>query len=423
MVAHSSGAAPAPTVAPFWLTGKSRGSVRANRPRRQAMLSETPNDLATLKHHRYHELDSMRAIAALGVICWHYVNTYRTAPFGHVLAPFYGRGLLMVDFFFVLSGFVLAQAFWNDRRSPTFIANIGTRLARVYPLHLVMLCVVASLQRYLTRCLGAAPFTYPHNDAYHFALNLALLNASGLQEGFSFNAPSWSISTEFLINVLFLSIITLPRRWARASMAVVACIAIAVTAERGPISMGKVLGLIDHELIRTASGFFIGVGAHAVHTRLRERGPAVIWDAVAILVAASVAYYLSSHHWYRAGDVVTCFVGFPILILAVIRSSFVRLLLRLRPLVYLGEISYSIYLVHFPLMLAIHVWSTATATALPVDSRWYFASLIVAVILVASVTYRCIETPGKWLVLRAIGANRHDGFSGFAITKPLPTNH
>ena len=58
--------------------------------------------MATGSAERFLELDSLRAIAAVGVIFWHYRYNFNAAPFDHVLAPFYSRGLLMVDFFFVL---------------------------------------------------------------------------------------------------------------------------------------------------------------------------------------------------------------------------------------------------------------------------------------------------------------------------------
>ena len=135
-----------------------------------------------------------------------------------LMAPFYRHGELLVDFFFVLSGFVLARAYWNDQRSATFANNVRERIARMYPLHFATLCAVAVMQWILVNRLASPPFVYLFNDTYDFALNLLLLNRTGLERGFSFNGPSWSISTEFVVNILFLAAIALPRNIARAGL-------------------------------------------------------------------------------------------------------------------------------------------------------------------------------------------------------------
>lgn len=83
------------------------------------------------------------------------------------------------------------------------------------------------------------------------------------------------------------------------------------------------------------------------------------------------------------------------MILSVIRSNLVRAALRARPMVYLGEISYSIYLVHFPILLGIHLWSVQTGVNVPGDSRLYLMGLLLVVIAMASITYRLIEVPGR----------------------------
>jgi peptidoglycan/LPS O-acetylase OafA/YrhL len=351
---------------------------------------------------RYEELDSLRAIAALGVICWHYVNGFKAAPFGAVLAPFYGRGLLLVDFFFVLSGFVLAYAFWNERRSPNFGGNVVTRIARIYPLHAAMLCFVAGLQAYLVLGLHAEPFVYTHNDTYHFVLNVLLLNSSGLERGFSFNAPSWSISTEFLVNLLFLALITMPRRLASIGMIVVASIAIGTMISRGLINGTRAFGWIDNDLIRTVAGFFVGVLAQRIHAMVSTRQAPFLWDVAALgLMVGALIYMSLPQAWGNAGDVVVCLVVFPLIILSVIRSGYVSTLLRCRPLVYLGSISYSIYLVHFPIQLALYTFFVAESVHPDFRSRWLFLGFMALVVTIASLTYRYIEVPAKrWITPR-----------------------
>lgn len=355
-----------------------------------------------MKHHRYHELDSLRAVAAIGVICWHYVHTYRTAPFGHLLAPFYGRGMLLVDFFFVLSGFVLARAFWTDERGRRFAGNVRARLARIYPLHLLTLCWVAAMQWYLIGALGQPSFVYAYNDGYHFLLNLSLLNNSGLQERYTFNGPAWSISTEFLVNLAFLAVIACPRKLARCLVVAVLFASLTTMAVRGVISGTRAFGWIDNDLVRTFAGFFVGVALYSLHRRLGEPARRWPWDAILLALGAAVFWYLSKGPWTIPGDVLTCYVAFPLAILAVVRAGPLRDALRLRPMVALGEMSYSIYLVHFPLMLSLHLWTTLTGTALPYDQRWFFVAFIAAILAASMLSYRWVEEPGKrWLSRRS----------------------
>lgn len=363
----------------------------------------TARSLTTsLSAGRFDELDSLRAIAALGVIGWHYVHAFGAAPFGHVLAPFYGRGLLMVDFFFVLSGFVLARAFWNDQRSPQFAENLKARVARIYPLHLVMLFAVVGMQAALSFGLGQEPFVYKHNTPYNFGLNILLLNGSGLQNGFSFNAPSWSISTEFLVNLAFLAMIVAPRRVAAGAMAVAGSLAAAAMVSRGLINATPAFGWIDNDLVRTAAGFFVGVAAHGIYRRVPPP-PSILADLASIAIAAASFVYLAGYvGWGNTGDVLTCLVGFPILIVSVVHSRLVRAALSAKWIVYLGTISYSIYLVHFPLQLAVHILDVSGTYAPNYSSRWFFLGFISAVVLTASATYRLVELPGKVLALRLL---------------------
>jgi len=347
---------------------------------------------------RFEELDALRALAAIGVIAWHYTHAFNASPFAHLLAPFYGRGLLMVDFFFVLSGFVIARAFWTERRATAFVDNARARLARMYPLHLVMLLVVVLLQAVLT--LGFRVPASAQNDAYHFILNILLLNSSGLQHGFSFNAPSWSISTEFLINLLFLGCITLPGRMAKPLLAVIGIVCLATMAHRGVINGTRAFGWIDNDLIRTCAGFLTGVLLERVHARLVPLRRHAAWDLVLLICVAAILRYLALGPYNNASEMAICYVGFPLVIASAVRSQWVASVLRAKPLVYLGSISYSIYLVHYPLMLALTV-SDVAGHKPSYANPWFFLAFVATVLMVASVTYRLVELPGKrWLGAR-----------------------
>ena len=93
-------------------------------------------------------------------------------------------------------------------------------------------------------------------------------------------------------------------------------------------------------------------------------------------------------------------IGFPVLIIGAIHGRVVRWVLTLPPLVYLGTISYSIYLVHFPLQLGVHLASVAFLIQMPYDSAFFLVGFFIATVGLASITYRLIEMPGKKLLRR-----------------------
>ena len=88
---------------------------------------------------RLRELDSLRGLAAIGVLFWHYQGHFHAKPLAVVFEAFYRAGYYAVDFFFVLSGLVLARAYANEYRSHRFAENM------------VMICLLSSDQRVLNQ--------------------------------------------------------------------------------------------------------------------------------------------------------------------------------------------------------------------------------------------------------------------------------
>jgi peptidoglycan/LPS O-acetylase OafA/YrhL len=355
---------------------------------------------------RLHELDSLRGLAAIGVIGWHYTNHFHASPLPHLMAPFYRHGLLLVDFFFVLSGFVLARTYWTDKRSADVAGNLKDRIARLYPLHLATLCVVAVLQWLLMNQLHSEPFVYAFNDGREFVLNLLLLNRTGLERGFSFNAPSWSISTEFIVNVAFLLAITARRVIAAALIAVGFATATAVALRNGLISNATVLG-IDNDVFRAALGFCVGAALFHLGSAIdRVRIPKMVHDLLALAAIAWLLHYCAGPQVTRHMDLAMVLTCFPVLIASATRGALVKRLLRLPLLVFLGAISYSIYLVHFPLQLAAHVFEVASKTSIPYGSPYALLGFLLVTIAVSWVTYRTIELPGKTAMKKLLGSRK-----------------
>jgi len=340
---------------------------------------------------RIFELDSLRGLAALGVVVYHYGSHFHQFPLPGLLAPLYDEGWRAVDFFFALSGFVLARAYWTPARKDRLFPNIWDRVCRLYPLHLVTLALVALGQWYLTSQLHRGIYIYHLTDLYHFVLNLFLIH--GLDA--SFNGPSWSISTEFVVNVLFFLAILLPRRMAFA------CFIGAIVASSLIPTEGT--GTVLIPLARTLRGFCVGVLIYRLFTTLTGWRPPWLARAanVVFVVAAAgaIAYPYLPGRYAQFSGALTLLLSSALIISAPV-SPVARSILNRAPLIYLGEISYSVYLVHFPLQLALWLLAVRFGLAWPLSQTSGLIAFLLATVGCAALTYRMIELPGKrWLRL------------------------
>jgi peptidoglycan/LPS O-acetylase OafA/YrhL len=168
----------------------------------------------------FHSFDIIRGIAAVVVILNHWEffyfakNTWTeegidktTLPFYAYLSAIYNEGVIAVDLFFLLSGFIffwlyaegIAKRKWNFSKFMVF------RISRLYPIHLATLLSVALLQWLMLKNTGHY-FIIQFNDAYHFILNLFFMQSWGIEKGASFNGPSWSASVEAFLYLAFFAI-------------------------------------------------------------------------------------------------------------------------------------------------------------------------------------------------------------------------
>jgi peptidoglycan/LPS O-acetylase OafA/YrhL len=338
---------------------------------------------------RLEELDSLRGLAALGVVLYHYGLHFQVYPLELVLGPLYREAWRAVDFFFVLSGFVLCRAYWNGARERRFASNVWERVARLYPLHIVTLIAVAAGQLLLTEGMGQSSYVYHINDGYRFALNLLLLHGVDT----SFNGPSWSISTEFVVNVLFFGLILLRTRWASACMIALVLITFVPSVFDAPPGAEPVS--------RTIRGFFFGVLLYSFVARRvgsnehRFAGAAnVLWVVTSACIVA-YAYVMNAFLSFSGGiTLLLC----AMLVCSAPISPLGGRLLRQPQLVFLGDISYSIYLIHFPIQLVLHLLASTFGWHWPYQEAWFLALFLGLTIGCAALTYRWIELPGKrWL--------------------------
>jgi len=206
---------------------------------------------------RFHALDSWRGLCAVLVALLHYHATWHFLNF-----PLIRNSYLFVDFFFVLSGFVIAHAY-GDRIGD--LADFGRfaalRFGRLWPLHATVLglfLVVEVAALVLEPWLGGAyprpPFT-ESRAPFAILTNMLLVHSLGLHPDVTWNFPSWSISVEFYTYLVFAMVLLMLPRFRTVAALALALFGVAVLVMVGP---GSIDVTVHYGLFRCLVGFFLG---------------------------------------------------------------------------------------------------------------------------------------------------------------------
>ena len=347
-------------------------------------------------------LTGLRGLAALWVVLYHYCHLYLPALDAECLGGLIAKGYLAVDLFFLLSGFVLAHVYSEaaERKGFGFFrAFMRARVARIYPLHLVVLAAfvamafaVRGVHYYLDGSYSPLPLYGPRSLE---ALVANVLMLQGVQAGdLSWNYPAWSISVEFGAYLLFPFVIGWLWRASGRSLLVAAIVALAAIWTLAYV-VGGDMNQWDGPtaLWRCLPQFFLGCICYRVY-RDDLVDPAG-WAGCAMVATLALLYA-------GVSDVVVLTL-FPLIILCTVGARGVPArVLNARPLVLLGEVSYSLYLIHgFVQHAATHALNALELdqTDFTVGQSWLaLAVMLLAVIVLSSASYRYFEKPmRRWL--------------------------
>jgi peptidoglycan/LPS O-acetylase OafA/YrhL len=350
---------------------------------------------------RYEVLDGLRGTAALAVVALHLCEVFRptaTNPLHH--------GYLAVDFFYMLSGFVIGHAY--DERWPQMSLRqfFGQRLRRLHPLVLFGVALGCAAYVASVRWLGQ-PASSPLLILGNVALGLLLLPAPSLlgRDGltFSLNGPAWSLGQEYLANLAYALVgPRLSRRRLAILVGASGAALLVMGARGGTLHLGWSWDTLWLAPVRTAFPFFAGLLLQRTGWRLRVPGG---WIGLSLLLlAAFFAPQLASDGAIKANgllDAVLVIGVFPLLISAGAAGAARGIAGRLCRLA--GEISYPLYIVHYPLvrLYADWVWSRRTPPAIELAVG---AALALALPLVAWAVLKLYDEPVRaWLSRRGRG--------------------
>jgi len=337
--------------------------------------------------HELRALTSVRGIAAWFVVLYHIRMSIDGLP-GWALA-IVSKGYLAVDFFFLLSGFVIWLA-WGQRlrddprQVPAFLKK---RIARVWPLHLGMLGFGVAFA-------GALSLRGPVDpDYYPFALlplHVLLIQNWGFAPGPNWNVPAWSISTEWAAYLLF-PILAFTIDWRRmprwaAGGAILALFVLldAAMTMAGATNLGFEIdhfGLLRCLVEFTAGGALCGIWMHGGSS----------FPAFAVASAVALGW------WAGLPEMLAVPALFAALLLALALSSGgPHHPLEGRSLHWLGEISYATYLSHFLLWVVFKLVAVDDPRHV---SHMLIATYLIGVLAASALLYRYIERPAqRWIL-------------------------
>lgn len=357
---------------------------------------------------RYRSLDAFRGIAALLVLLFH-------SPFyfQHKLA-FIENSDIFVDFFFILSGFVLTHTYLAQYRNLTFKQFALKRFARLYPLHIFILALFAL---FLLFKLLAIQFIsndienpFIKNNLVGFLSHATLLNAHNLTSNLSWNAPAWSIGAEFSTYLLFYALVIMfLSRNSNKLLILLSCTAIAYTC-LFTLTDKTLLQTYKLGVIRAASGFFLGASSYYISKQIPFKNNKVKDTLIEVLILIIVVVAVSYLTLYKPFQLLLFLLFALVVIIFSNTKGLISMMLNHAGFQWLGKHSYSIYMNHLLIItICSQIWqlfNNSNKSAFNTPLALYLnIGLIALTILSAYFTYRFIEFPCYQKANKALAMN------------------
>ena len=361
------------------------------------------NDKALVKNNKLIGLEIIRFISSFAVLIWHYQHFCYVAdmpmgfvkedqPFYELFSFFYNYGAWGVQVFWSISGFIF---FWKYQ--DTISKNLITawrfsvlRFSRLYPLHLLTLIIVLILQ-YLYFHKNNYSFVYQYNDFYHFFLQLFLASNWGIQKGYSFNGPIWSVSVEVIVYFFFFLTLRIVKK---PLMTIVGVLVICGIAKL----MKGVAPIID------CFAFFYMGGLTSIFLNKisgsRYEKSIKVMSQVGLVFFPVICVLLRLHTIkYFAFVFLMCYAPLIIFVLSQDISLSPKWCAIIESL---GNLTYASYLIHFPIQLFIALLCSYIQVSIPMYSSAFFISFIGSTFFLSFIIFRFFEMPLQSMIRKRL---------------------
>lgn len=391
-------------MGPFCIFAEIRSNSSIKNKLKQLMSNSkiSAAAFADTKPH-YDLLDGLRGVAALMVIFYHVFEAFATSP----IDQRFNHGYLAVDFFFILSGFVIGYAYDDRWKTMTTKDFIKRRLIRLHPM--VVLGAVLGVIAFCIQGCEKWDGTQVSISMVMLALliNLFLIPAvpgsgpeiRGNGEMYPLNGPSWSLFFEYIGNIMYALFIRRMSTKALTALVVLAGIGLtsfAIFNFSGAGHLGVGWTMEEYNLIggflRVLFSFSIGLLMSRVFKPIPVKG--AFWIcSLAIVVLLSMPYVGNGEALWMNGiyDSVCAILIFPMLVyLGASGKTTDKHSARICK--FLGDISYPLYMVHYPLIYLYFGW--VKKENLTFAEAWPEAvALVVGSIVLAYISLKLYDEP------------------------------
>ena len=371
------------------------------------------------QNERYFLLDIFRGIAAICVVLQHYQHfffiepgivasnfVYTEQPFFNIISPFYKFGSVAVQFFFILSGFIFF-AIYRDKifnNEINFKRFFILRISRLYPLHFLTLILILILQK-IFLIMYSEYYVYPDNSIINFILHLFLFQEWGFNNLFNFeilagfNHPAWSISVEIFAYISFFVIcLFYVKNFIQTFFVLILILFIYI---------------FFHEILNTfllgIFLFYLGGLTFFASQKIIEILEKKKFVIINILIFFNILIFgrflneiffnFQQSIFFLIGDrfmILLFLIKFPLLIinLRIIQYFFRNLG---KKFLIIGELSYTIYLIHFPLQIILMIISKEFIN-LNFNSEYFFIFYFILIFITSFLVHKFYELPLKILI-------------------------
>jgi peptidoglycan/LPS O-acetylase OafA/YrhL len=364
-------------------------------------MDNAPGLIGAPHRLKINELESLRGLAALLVVFFHVPKWNSVLDVGIIK-----NGYLMVQLFFVLSGFVIFNSYGNNIKSTRDLVRFQfLRFGRLYPVHILFLLIflLIEIAKYITQFKFGivSPNSQPFRENNFTALvqHIFLVQAIGPTGNHNtFNIPSWSISVEFFTYFIFGCVVLLGRRGYRNSIFLVIAITSVVL-----LASAATFGFED--VLNGLGGFFIGcltaVSVKNVTLKVSRVVSLILFFAIIAFLQFKTA---------KTYDVVIYFLTAGLIgALVLQKNGLLNSVLRLNILTWLGAISYSLYMSHaavewvanqiFRVVLKVPEVIASSGRSIPQLSGFStllgVSFILILSFVVSSLVYKFVEKPWR----------------------------
>ena len=343
---------------------------------------------------RTDQLTFTRFFAAISIVIFHYGNN---------IFPFYSEPVdflfkqanIGVSYFFILSGFVMIIAY-KERGEIEYVDFVKRRFARIYPVYALAILVLLIYYILILKSFGYKSVI----------LNLTLLQSWVPGFALSFNTPGWSLAVEMFFYISFPFLFNhFYNKYSLKSLLV-------------PIILFFFISQLAF-LFLTSSTFYDGfpskshdilyffplmhfnefllgnlAGLAFLHRRQKKHANT---DWHLLLVFGILCVWLKFNHYFVLHNGLLMLVFIPIIMLTAVNNGFIAKLFNQKICVFLGEISYGIYILQIP----VYKWCTDILSKIKItnETSVFYISLI-SLLITASLSYLYVETPLRNMIKR-----------------------